>query len=184
MKMRFSLKKLAAAAAVGALYVALTMLLAPISYSPLPFFPVEFRVSEVLCILPFFFPGSAFGLFAGCLIANVLSPFGIIDVVFGSLATLLAGLCTAAIGAKARKTGKAGWGACIAACLMPVLFNGPIIGAVIAFSSTQGAFWESFVLNGAQIGLGEMAVMLALGLPAMRYLLRSKTLMGILESVR
>ena len=88
--MHITTRKLAAAAVTGAAYAALTMLLAPISYGA-----IQCRVSEVLCILPFFIPCTAWGLFAGCAIANLLSAAGIFDVVFGSLATLLAALCTA-----------------------------------------------------------------------------------------
>ena len=85
--MHITTRKLAAAAVTGAAYAALTMLLAPISYGA-----IQCRVSEVLCILPFFIPCTAWGLFAGCAIANLLSAAGIFDVVFGSLATLLAAL--------------------------------------------------------------------------------------------
>ena len=91
--MHITTRKLAAAAVTGAAYAALTMLLAPISYGA-----IQCRVSEVLCILPFFIPCTAWGLFAGCAIANLLSAAGIFDVVFGSLATLLAALCTAWLG--------------------------------------------------------------------------------------
>ena len=91
--MHITTRKLTAAAVTGAAYAALTMLLAPISYGA-----IQCRVSEVLCILPFFIPCTAWGLFAGCAIANLLSAAGIFDVVFGSLATLLAALCTAWLG--------------------------------------------------------------------------------------
>lgn len=173
--MKLSSKKLVTAAVIGALYAALTMV------NPLSYGPIQFRVSEVLCILPFFFPESALGLTVGCVIANVIGPYGAIDIVFGSLATLLAGICTAAVGIKARKKGKQGWGVCIAACLMPVVFNMPIVGAVIAYFSAEYAFWKGFVIYGAQVGLGEGAVMLVLGLPAMRYLLKNPVLRGLLD---
>ena len=77
--MHITTRKLTAAAVTGAAYAALTMLLAPISYGA-----IQCRVSEVLCILPFFIPCTAWGLFAGCAIANLLSAAGIFDVVFGS----------------------------------------------------------------------------------------------------
>ena len=115
--MHITTRKLAAAAVTGAAYAALTMLLAPISYGA-----IQCRVSEVLCILPFFIPCTAWGLFAGCAIANLLSAAGIFDVVFGSLATLLAALCTR------RLRGKL-W----LAAAMPVLFNGVIVGAVVHY---------------------------------------------------
>ena len=85
--MHITTRKLTAAAVTGAAYAALTMLLAPISYGA-----IQCRVSEVLCILPFFIPCTAWGLFAGCAIANLLSAAGIFDVVFGSLATLIGAL--------------------------------------------------------------------------------------------
>ena len=173
--MNLNLRKLVTAAVIGALYAAMTMLLAPISYGG-SLIPIDFRVSEILCILPFFFPESAAGLFIGCLIANLLSPFGPLDIVFGSLATLFAGVCTAALGIKARKTQKTGWGVCVAACLMPVLFNAPIVGAVLSYTSAPDEFWKSFAFFATQVGLGEAGVMLVLGLPAMRYLLKSAAL--------
>jgi Predicted membrane protein len=182
--MIFSVKKLVAAAVIGALYAALTLVLAPIAYGPL-----QFRVSEVLCILPFFFPASAVGLTIGCVIANLLGPSaGILDIVFGSFATLLAGICTAAIGMRARKRGSASWGAEIAACFMPVLFNAPIIGAVLAYTLTPNlspeTFWASFFTFGAQVALGEAVVMFALGLPSMRYLSKSPVLRELLDKLK
>ena len=58
----------AAAALVAAAYAAITMALAPISYGVL-----QFRVSEALCVLPALLPCTAWGLFAGCAVANLLS---------------------------------------------------------------------------------------------------------------
>ncbi len=176
--MKLSIRKLVTASVIGALYAALTLV------NPLAYGPIQFRFSEVLCILPFFFPASAFGLTVGCVVANLIGPYGPMDIIFGSLATLLAGLCTAAVGIRARKSEKTGWGACIAACLMPVVFNAPIVGAVIAYASTEFAFWKGFIIYGAQVGLGEAAVMLILGLPAMRYISKSPALSGLFEKLK
>ena len=71
-------------AAVAALYVVLTLVFAPISFGP-----VQLRIAEALCILPMFTPAAIPGLFIGCLIANLLGGGIILDVVFGSLATLI-----------------------------------------------------------------------------------------------
>ena len=57
--------------------------------------PIQCRFSEALCVLPFFLPETAWGLGVGCLIANLLSPYGVLDIVVGSAATLLAALLTA-----------------------------------------------------------------------------------------
>ena len=78
-------RNIVTAAVIGALYAVLTMVLAPISYGP-----VQCRISEVLCILPFFMPSTTWGLFFGCAIANIASSAGLPDIIFGSLATLIA----------------------------------------------------------------------------------------------
>lgn len=160
-----SVRKLAFSAAVAAVYAALTMCLAPISYGA-----VQFRISEALCILPFFFPYTTWGLYVGCLIANLLSPVGILDIVFGSLATLLAGLATAALGKRSRSS----WLCCIWACFMPVIFNAVIVGALIAAAGGSSLFSQAgaalFAVNALEIGLGELAVMFVIGLPLMRIL--------------
>lgn len=72
------------AAAIAALYVVLTMVFAPISFSE-----VQVRISEALTILPLFTPTAIPGLFIGCLIANILGGCIIWDIIFGSLATLI-----------------------------------------------------------------------------------------------
>lgn len=92
MKTNNTARSITAAAIVGAAYAALTMLLAPISYGA-----IQVRVSEALCILPYFLPCTAWGLFAGCAIANVLTG-NIFDIIFGSLATLAAVLTAARLG--------------------------------------------------------------------------------------
>ena len=81
---RPNIHSIATAAIVGAAYAAMTIALAPISYGA-----VQLRVSEVLCILPFFIPGTAWGLFVGCALANILTG-NIFDIIFGSLAPLAA----------------------------------------------------------------------------------------------
>ena len=73
---------LAQGAMIAAIYVALTMVFAPISFGP-----VQFRIAEALCILPFFTPAAVPGLFAGCLLSNLLCGAMPLDVVFGSLVT-------------------------------------------------------------------------------------------------
>ena len=170
--MSTSVRKLVFTAMVGAIYAALTVALAPISYGAL-----QFRVSEVLCILPFFVPWTTWGLFVGCAIANLIGPYGVLDLVFGSLATLLAGLCAAAIG----MTGdRRSWLRCIAACLMPVIWNGIIVAGVITATATAGSAWSIFVaipvyaVTALQVAGGEAVVLFVLGLPLMRWLPNTK----------
>ena len=71
-------------AVIAALYVALTAIFAPIS-----FWAVQFRLSEALCVLPYFTPAAIPGVTLGCFIANLVLGAPIYDVIFGTLATLI-----------------------------------------------------------------------------------------------
>lgn len=85
----FDLKFLARVGIIAALYAGLTIGLAALSYQV-----SQIRFAEALTVLPFFYPEAILGLFLGALIANLFSPFGLIDVVFGSLVTLIAAVGT------------------------------------------------------------------------------------------
>ena len=80
---------LAQAAMIAAIYVALTYLFAPISFSE-----IQVRIAEALTILPVFTPAAIPGLFIGCLLGNIMGGALIPDVVFGSLATLIGAFFT------------------------------------------------------------------------------------------
>ena len=71
-------------AVIAALYTALTVVFAPISFGAM-----QVRVSEVLTVLPMFTPAAVPGLFIGCILANVLGGAVIWDTLFGSIATLI-----------------------------------------------------------------------------------------------
>lgn len=165
----FTARRLAVVAMLAAVYAALTMALGFMSYQS-----VQFRVAEALCVLPFFFPYTSWGLVLGCILANLLSAYGVLDVVFGTLATLLACLATVGFG----KLNRQSWGSQIGACLMPVVFNALIVGALIAYFETDslfaGAFWPAFGMNALSVGFGELVVLFALGLPLLRWLPKSK----------
>ena len=142
--MKFTPRNIALAAVVGAAYCALTLLVAPIAFGV-----VQFRVSEALCILPAFFPMSAWGLWIGCALANVFGGYGVMDIVFGSLATLLAAVCTRRLRDKFRL-----------AALMPVLFNGVIVGAVVHFCYSPAIALPLCMLS---VAAGEAVACLVVG---------------------
>ncbi|NCC67683.1 MAG: hypothetical protein EOM14_05735, partial [Clostridia bacterium] len=77
-----------------------------------------------------------------------------------------------------------GPGACIAACAMPVLFNGPIVGAELAwlFPLDEG-FWHSFIIFGAQVAAGEAVVMFAGGLTIMQVILKNERFRNFFENM-
>ena len=75
------------AAILAAIYAVITIILAPISYGQ-----IQVRISEALTILPYFTPAAIPGLFVGCIVSNIFGGGGLIDIVFGSLATLIAAI--------------------------------------------------------------------------------------------
>ncbi len=148
-------RQLTRAAVVGGLYAALSLLgsVFGISYGP-----IQLRFAEGLCVLPFLFPETAWGLGAGCLIANILSPYGLLDTILGSLTTLGAALLTRRFGSK------------YLAPLPPVLCNGVVIGGLLAFEQVgfTGAFWKAFWFNGCSVLVGEAIACYGLGLLLLR----------------
>ena len=150
--MHFDTRKLTRCALVAAVYVALTMLANAMN---LAFGPIQLRFSEALTVLPLLLPETAWGLFVGCILTNILSPYGPLDLIVGSAATLLAALRTASCHRK--------W----SAALPPVLCNAVLVGALIAWeqSGTADAFFPAFAYNALTVGAGEAAACYALGLP-------------------
>lgn len=177
MKKMSSVRRLAFSALVAAVYAALTMALGFMSYNG-----IQFRVAEALCVLPFFFPCTTWGLFIGCLIANIISPAGILDVVFGSLATLLCCLFAAALGRKGDYSSPLRR---FLVCLGPVLSNAVIVGTVLAFTIADPGmgFGAAFALFGAQVALGEAVIMFTLGLLLLRSLPKMKLFQMLKEKL-
>lgn len=173
MNKKLNTRKLSVSALIAAIYVALTLALAPISFSAL-----QFRVSEALCIFPYFLPCTVWSLFFGCLIANIMTG-NIFDVVFGSVATLIAGLCTAQIGKRRDTAGNR-----VFACLMPVVFNGLIVSAVITFAYNGVGNLKLYLFNVLQISASEAGVLFILGLPLMKILPKSKTVSSIINETK
>ena len=132
------------AAIIAALYAALTLLLAPMSFGL-----VQIRVSEAMTLLPILLPEAVPALAVGCLIANVLGGCTALDIIFGTLATLLAAVCTRLLRSKT-----------LPAMLMPVLFNGVIVGAVVHVAYTPSV---PLVLCMLSVAAGEAVSCLLLG---------------------
>lgn len=133
-------RSLCVSAIIAALYAALTLLLAPISYGA-----IQCRISEALTLLPMLLPQAIPGLFVGCIIANLLTA-NVLDVIFGSLATLLAALGTYFFRKKP-----------LLAAACPVAANGVIIGLLVHGTSNM-----PLLLTMLTVAVGE-AVAVALG---------------------
>ena len=139
------------AAAVGAAYAVLSLFSSVFS---LTFGVVQCRFSEALCVLPFFFPETVWGLFAGCLITNLLSPYGLLDLIVGSLATLIAARLPPRSGKK-----------CLP-LLRRVVRNALLVGAVPPYGEPglAAAFPATWAINGLTVGAGEAIACYGLGM--------------------
>ena len=130
-------------AIIGALYTALTLLCGLLGLASMP---VQLRLSEALCVLPFFMPEAIFGLTVGCFISNLLVGGVWADVLFGTLATLLGALGTYAV----RKLK----GKCRFLCILPpIVSNTVIIPFVLRYAYGMGDGW---LWLAAGVGLGEL----------------------------
>ena len=149
--MKLHTRQLTCAAIVGAAYAVLSIFG---SVFGITYGPIQCRFSEALCVLPFLFPETAWGLGIGCLIANVFSPYGLLDIVVGSCATFLAALLTARCKKK--------W----LAPLPPVVLNMLLVGAMLAYeeAGASAAFGSVFLFNAATVGIGEAIACYGLGM--------------------
>ena len=111
--------KLAQGAVIAALYVALTIVFAPISFRE-----VQVRIAEALTILPLFSGAAVPGLFIGCLLANFIGGAVVPDIIFGSLATLIG-----AIGTRMLRNRKP-----VLGTIPPILSNTVIIPFVLRYA--------------------------------------------------
>lgn len=149
MKKFFTVKNLCLSGIIAALYAGLTILLQAISFNA-----VQVRVSEAMTLLPVLMPAAIPGLTVGCFLANLISPVGWMDMVFGTLATLIAALLTR----KLRKN-------LYLAALMPVLSNAIIIGVML-----HVAFGEPLWMSMLTVGAGEALACYVLGIPLVKAL--------------
>ena len=153
MKSKPDIRQITFAALVGALYVTLCYFG---NIFGLSFGIFQCRFAEALTVLPFLCPTATWGLFAGCILSNIISPYGLPDLIFGSLATLIAGLLTARCKSK--------W----LAPLPPVICNALIVGALLAWSETG--------FTAVSVGGAELLVCYVLGIPLLELLDRTKVM--------
>lgn len=154
---RKTIHRLTLCGAIAAVYAVVTISTASFSYGA-----VQFRIAEALCVLPAINPCCVWGLFVGCVLANLLSTVSAFDILIGSAATLLAALLTARI----RKP--------YLVPLPTILLNGLMVGAMLAVVYPLRSFFEGFALYFGQVALGETVVLYALGVPLLLYLRRSE----------
>lgn len=140
------------AAMIAALYVVLTFVANALGLASQA---IQVRFSEALTILPYFTPAAIPGLFIGCLLSNILTGCAIPDIIFGSLATLLAAVLT-------RILRKNKW----LAPLPPIVANAIIVPFVLLYAYGVGPIWFTFltVTAGEIISCGILGMLLLFSL--------------------
>ncbi|MDY4166321.1 MAG: QueT transporter family protein [Fournierella sp.] len=139
-------KRLVRAAMVAAIYVVLCLVLAPFSYGA-----VQVRLAEMLCLLPVFGAEYIVAVTLGCFLANLLGST-LVDVVFGTAATLVACLVTYAV-RKMRVGGLA-----IPSAIPPIVSNAVIVGALELTFFLPGVTGTAALAawNALTVGIGEV----------------------------
>ena len=146
-------RQIATAGIVGALYAAVTVGLAPLSYGP-----IQVRVAEGLTVLPFLTPWAIPGLYFGCMVANVFGGLGPVDIFGGSFITLVAACGTYLL----RRTGKE-W----LAPLPPIVANALGVSLYLHRIAAM-PYW----LTCLYVGAGELIACFGLGYPLLLVLRR------------
>ena len=151
---------------IAALYAVATYFSAALG---LAYGGIQFRFSEALTVLPVFNPAAIPGLIIGCFIGNLGSPFGMVDLLLGTVATALAAVCSY----YTRKiTFK---GLPFVSMFFPVLFNAVIVGAEVAWFLPEGFSAIGFIISAAEVAAGELVICYGLGIP-FYYLLKKSGL--------
>lgn len=161
MKKKSNIMSLVTAAMIAALYVVLSF---AISAFGLASGAIQVRVSEALTILPLFTAAAIPGLTIGCLLFNLLSGAAILDVIFGTIATLLGAAGSYVIG---KATKKANWAKFLVP-VPPILANAFIIPWILKTAyGLQDAYWYLV----ATVGIGEIISCGILGIVLMTALM-------------
>ena len=156
-------KKLTKAAMIAGLYAAITMATFFMSFGQ-----IQYRISEVLTVLPAYTGLAIPGLSVGCALANVIgfaigaNPVGLVDALFGTAATLIAAIMTHYIGKSKSKAVRY-----LLCPLPPVLMNALIVGFEITYFFMGSLDIKIFLANALSVLIGQAVVCYGLGVPLM-----------------
>ncbi|MBP2028837.1 putative membrane protein [Acetoanaerobium pronyense] len=157
---KINTKELTLIGATAAVYAVLTMIMAPISYGP-----IQLRLSEIMTLLAFINPTFVPGLVLGTFIANLFSPFGLPDIIFGTLATWIAVYMVS----KSKTL--------FVATLWPTIANGIIIGLMLTVFAGL-----PFMSTAAYVALGQFIVVTLLGYPIFKVIMKMKVIENLFQN--
>lgn len=149
---------IAVTAVVTSIYAVLTLSLGFISYGP-----IQFRIAEIMMLLAFLDKGYIVGLTLGCFLANVIGPYGVPDIIFGTLATFI----SASLVYITRKLGGQNKSTLIIASIWPTVINAIVVGLMLNIF-----FGLPLVLSMIQVGFGEFVVVTLVGVPFFCFLMK------------
>ena len=155
--MKITTKNITYSAIIASLYVVLTYISGLFGLSS---GAIQIRISEALTVLPYFTPTAIPGLFAGCILANLLTGSTAIDIIFGSLATLLGALGTFFLRKKSKYL----------APRPPIIANMIIIPLVLVYIGVKAPIWYLSLT----VGIGEFICCALLGIILLNALLKRK----------
>ncbi|GKZ03514.1 membrane protein [Paraclostridium bifermentans] len=127
------------------------MVLGAISYGP-----IQFRVAEIMVLLPFIKKDYIWGLTIGCFLANIIGPYGVPDIIFGTTATFLS-VYAVYMTSKIMDGKKY---ALLVSSIWPTVINAIIIGIMLNIF-----FGLPLMLSMAQVGFGQFVVITIIGVP-------------------
>ena len=149
---------------LAGLYVVFTLPFANIAYGP-----IQFRLAEVLTVFPIFSAATIPGVTLGCFIANLINPnnLGPVDIIGGTIATLIAGYFSWLIGKKNKPLG----------IIPPIVFNGLIVGGYLPFlivdpGSTVTV--QAIGISMLSVAGSEAVLLVVLGLPLIAIIAKTK----------
>ena len=152
-------------AVIAALYAGLTYAASMLN---LAYGSIQFRFSEALTILAAISPAAIPGLTVGCFLGNITSPYGIIDIICGTLATFIAAI----LSFKTRNLKIKGLP--LLSAFFPVIANAVIVGIEITVFMPEGFKFQAFLINALQIAMGQLLMCYGLGLPLYKVIKNTK----------
>lgn len=158
---------------IAALYVVLTLPMAQFAFGP-----IQFRLAEVLTVLPAFAAGYIPGISLGCFLANLLNPnnLGPVDIIGGTVATILAGIFSRILGKKNKILG----------IIPPVVFNGLIVGGYLPFLLLDEGSEVTAVAVGLsmfEVAASEAVLLVIVGIPFILLIEKNSRLKALVEKL-
>jgi uncharacterized membrane protein len=150
---------------IAGLYVVLTYALNFISFGE-----VQFRIAEILMLLCFFNKKYSYALILGCFISNLFSPYGLPDIIFGTLATAVACLGIVLF------RGKYLW---LASTMVPI--GNIIVGLEIVIVNSIP--WPGAILTILSVFIGEFVVVCLIGVPIFKWLMKNDTFKELILNI-